>query len=305
MNVLVAADGSAYSGKLVSMVNALQLPDAAAVTVMTVVPEYTLIGGVTLGMLKRSGMTPSHYRKKQEQKARALLDGLAAGLARPAGSVPTAVAWGKPSEQILQKAAEMGADLLVVGAKGVNFASRFTLGSTAQRVVRYARGSVLIVREGPRSIRHTFLATDGSPHSEEALRFLLDLPLSKKSQLTVLTALKSHSEGLTSLPALGLNADREILRELQKAEEKTARDIIEKTRKRLEGLGYDTSTWLLKGEPAEQILTAANEIHPDLIVLGAGGRAGVEPNPMGSVAYGVALQARYSVLIVRSGQPDN
>ena len=302
MNILIAADGSAYSAKLINMLNALNLPDITGVTVMTVVPEYTLIGGVKLGMLKGSGMTPGIYHKNQEHKARVLLDKLIAMLNRDTGNVEAMVAWGKPSEQILKKASEINADLVVVGAKGVNDSSRFTIGSTAQRVVRHSRCSVLLVRESPRAIRQTFLATDGSSHSDEALRFLLDLPLPLKSQVTVLTALKSHSGGLTRLPALGLDADRETLLELQKAEEKTARDIIQRTRKQLEQKGYDTSTWLLRGEPAEEILTAANEIHPDLVTLGAGGRTGLETNPMGSVAFGVASQTRYSALIVRSHQ---
>lgn len=61
---------------------------------------------------------------------------------------------GAPSEEILKEAEKTNPDLIVLGNKGMSGLTRFLLGSTAERVVRYARCSVLVVRaaqSGPSS----------------------------------------------------------------------------------------------------------------------------------------------------------
>jgi len=55
-----------------------------------------------------------------------------------------------------------------------------------------------------------------------------------------------------------------------------------------------------RGDPAEQILRVANEIHADLIVMGTHGRTGLERLLMGSVAEQVLRQAPCPVLTVRN-----
>jgi len=54
---------------------------------------------------------------------------------------------GKPSEEILDLATEVGADLILVGTHGHSGLERLVVGSTAERVVRHAGCPVLVVRE--------------------------------------------------------------------------------------------------------------------------------------------------------------
>jgi nucleotide-binding universal stress UspA family protein len=56
---------------------------------------------------------------------------------------------GIPSEEILREAENTKPDLIVLGNKGTLALTRFLLGSTAERVVRHARCSVLVVRASP------------------------------------------------------------------------------------------------------------------------------------------------------------
>lgn len=67
------------------------------------------------------------------------------------GVVPitTALYVGAPWEQILEAAREHGADLIVVGSRGLRGLPRALLGSTAERVVRHASVAVLTVHERP------------------------------------------------------------------------------------------------------------------------------------------------------------
>ncbi|MFO0754681.1 MAG: universal stress protein [Thermodesulfovibrionales bacterium] len=57
---------------------------------------------------------------------------------------------GVPYEEILRYAEEKGIDLIVLGTHGRKGLDRFLFGSTAEKVVRYARCPVLTVRGGHR-----------------------------------------------------------------------------------------------------------------------------------------------------------
>jgi nucleotide-binding universal stress UspA family protein len=71
----------------------------------------------------------------------------AAGQVEAAGvSVSTYAREGDPADAILDVAEENGADLIVVGNKGMTGAKRFLLGSVPNKVSHYAPCSVLIIR---------------------------------------------------------------------------------------------------------------------------------------------------------------
>ncbi|MEJ7600270.1 MAG: universal stress protein [Kofleriaceae bacterium] len=53
---------------------------------------------------------------------------------------------GKPAQEILQLASEVGADLIFIGSHGKSGLERMVLGSISERVVREARCAVLVAR---------------------------------------------------------------------------------------------------------------------------------------------------------------
>lgn len=53
---------------------------------------------------------------------------------------------GKPADEILQLAREVGADLIIVGSKGLVGLDRIVLGSVSERVVREAGCAVMVAR---------------------------------------------------------------------------------------------------------------------------------------------------------------
>jgi nucleotide-binding universal stress UspA family protein len=61
-------------------------------------------------------------------------------------SVNTYAREGDPADAILDVAEERGADLIVVGNKGMTGAKRFLLGSVPNKVSHHAPCSVLIIR---------------------------------------------------------------------------------------------------------------------------------------------------------------
>ena len=71
----------------------------------------------------------------------------AADLVRSAGlEVETFAREGDPADAILDVAEERGADLIIVGNKGMTGARRFLLGSVPNKVSHHAPCSVLIIR---------------------------------------------------------------------------------------------------------------------------------------------------------------
>ncbi len=74
----------------------------------------------------------------------------------------------------------------------------------------------------------------------------------------------------------------------------------------LEAEGYAVSTEVRFGEPADEIVEAANSLHVDLVAMATHGRTGLSRLVLGSVAEAVLRRLTLPVLLVRSGgvKPD-
>ena len=309
MKILLVVDGSPYSDMATRMLKALRLPSRTEVAVMTVVPEHTFLGGITLGKLRDASVK----KEAQQQKAHDLLQDAVQMLSTGRLKVEGVVRWGNPAKEILKLIEASGSSLVVMGAKGLTDPLAFRLGSVAQTVMRHARASVLLVREKSATtnqalptkrktatIARVLLATDGSKYSDMVTQFLLDLPLLRQSQVIVMTALQSHLAAWVKTPTLDFQTNQEILAMLQAAEESEARKITAKVEKQFQTKGYKTTSVVVMGGAAESILSAAEKYKPDIVALGSKGLTGIESLLLGSVAERVARYANCSVLIGRA-----
>jgi nucleotide-binding universal stress UspA family protein len=311
MNILLVVDGSSYSVMATEMVGSLHFPLPTKVILMTVVPEYTFLGGITLKKLSRD----SSEKTAQEQKAWQLLEkpieALNAGGIKAAGLLR----WGNPAEEILKVADEHGISLIVIGAKGLTDSAEFLLGGVALAVMKHAKTSVLLVRNKVEtadkeslkrkvSIKRILLATDGSSYSDETIQFLLELPLPQNCEVIIVTALQSHLAAWIKTPTLDFKTNREILARLQADEESEAHNIIKRSERQFTARGYRTASFVLRGGAAESILAAAREYKPDFIALGNKGLTGIEHLLLGSVAERIARYADCSVFIGRRFYKD-
>jgi hypothetical protein len=79
------------------------------------------------------------------------------------------------------------------------------------------------------------------------------------------------------------------------------RDALDEVRRRAEGPvpGLDVEACLREGDPAEEVLRAADDVGCDLIVLGSHGRSGLGRLLCGSVAEAVMRRAPCPVLVVK------
>jgi nucleotide-binding universal stress UspA family protein len=301
MKILLAVDGSAYSTWAAKTLTTLQLAPESVVTVLTVIPEHTFLGGLTLDTLSGgvAAKNREETKKAQGQRANELVQS-AVGVLEAAGiKAEGTVGRGKPAEEIIRKADRTGADLVALGAKGIDNNERFELGTVAHKVMKYAGCNVLLARKRVNSLQRVLLATDGSKYSDAASQFLLDLALPGDCEILVIAVLQSHIATWMKTPTLDFEMSQKILAQLQKAEEDAAGGLVDKTRKAFRQRRYRVSSMVRKGEPADEILATASVLNPDIIVLGAKGLTGIERFLLGGVAQRVARYAKHSVLVVR------
>jgi nucleotide-binding universal stress UspA family protein len=86
--------------------------------------------------------------ERHRQEARKILDQQVDRVIKGGGSVAKAhLRMGVPEEEIVVLAEELGADLVVLGSKGLGGMRRVLLGSVSDSVVRHAHCPVLVVRD--------------------------------------------------------------------------------------------------------------------------------------------------------------
>ncbi len=142
-------------------------------------------------------------------------------------------------------------------------------------------------------MQRILFATDGSDDAESARKFLAALPLPAGTTIRVLTVMGPITVGL------GPTGDP-LVAQVERNYRDWLRRIHEESRQVLAREGVEVTTAVRTGEPAHQILAAAEEFEADLIVVGTKGLTGPAGFFLGSVARNVAKHARRPVLVAQA-----
>jgi nucleotide-binding universal stress UspA family protein len=195
------------------------------------------------------------------------------------------VAIGPPHRVILDTARQIGADLIVVGAREAGALGKL-LGSTADRVVRKAVCPVLVVRgELPVPPRRVLLPVDLSELSADAFR----------CGLHFLGRIGAPAE-IEALYALDRDLPHEVT--FEQGKRHAAWELEQVVAQYTEEAPAPVRTEVRQGEARAEILAEIERQETDLVILGTHGRSGFDRLLLGSIASGVLREAPCSVLTI-------
>jgi len=143
-SIVVGTDGSDTAGEAVRHVAELAARVGARVHVVSAyapVPQRRLRERLDLG-----GEAGEQWLVGAREEVDATLSAAAAAIAAAGVEVELHALEGDPADAILDVAEQQGADLIVVGNKGLTGAKRFLLGSVPNKVSHHAPCSVMIIR---------------------------------------------------------------------------------------------------------------------------------------------------------------
>jgi len=278
-NMLVPIDGSRFSFQNEEVAANIANKFNSRVTVLHVVPDA--IKHVPIEFVQQ---VPDSVREEMEgwflqRGKQALEEAKRLFTTENAQLDIMLVKFANPAEAILKVAKEKKSDIIVIGNRGTGEIEEFTLGSVAEKVLRHAECTVLILKRGT-AISKILVAIDGSKHAQKALEYAVQLALKYNASVTLINVAQ------TVYPYLKADAARSI-GELIVSE--AARQVGElKVNKRVE-----------IGDPTRTILEVAKNENYDLIALGCRGLNPAERFLLGCVSDKVAGHAHCSVLIVK------
>jgi nucleotide-binding universal stress UspA family protein len=207
---------------------------------------------------------------------------------------------GAPAPQILQYAAEVTTDLLVLGTHGRSGFERLMLGSVTEKVLRKASCPVLTVprdvaapQEAP-LFKRILCGVDFSKASERASAHAVSLAQEAKGSLMLLyVAEPAPEEPLFRYE--GIDAPERRQRVFAEARSRLEKLVPEAARNWCE-----VELRLACGKPYREILRIATEEHADLVVLGMHGHNALDEMVFGSTTQHVSRRAPCPLLTIRS-----
>lgn len=280
MKVLIAYDGSHCATDAISELKRAGLPqDAEGLVVCVAEPWHAPIGPGGQ-RLDTSALADEASALHKAEEGRARLREVFPGWTTHAEGTK-----GSPSKQLIERADEWKADLVVVGSHGLNAMERLVFGSISQQVVTGAHGSVRIARGNPHRDYEPvrlLIGVDGSIDSNAAIDAVLDRNWPEHTKVWLVTAVASGFD-----------------EEATERDRKEFEELHERTAARLKEKGLSSASMIDSTDPKHLILGTAEEMEIDCIFVGSRGLTRFERTLLGSVSASISARAHCSVEVVR------
>lgn len=219
---------------------------------------------------------------------------VAAQLDRPGLSIRHRVEQGKDFVAIIQRARQMQANLVVIGAQGEHAPQNTFFGTTAQKLSRKGNTPLLVVKQPTQTpYRRTLVATDFSSASRQALEVAMQI--APQAEIDLLHVFWIWGESRLGMVGAGPQERSSYRRQIEDSAAVTLQEWLDKN-----DLGArHINLHVRQGHPATVITQLAQERQADLTVIGTTGRSGLPYILLGSVAEKVLCGATGDVLVVR------
>lgn len=302
MKILIGYDGSSYADAAVDDLRRAGLPSEVEALVVAVgdapivppfasheVIEKALVGERVVSIVDHANRHVSEALKQANELVLSVSLRLRSYF--PSWQVRGEVLAGTPALELVRRAEEWQAHLIVVGSQGRSAIGRLILGSVSLEVATEAGCSVRIGRRAQSDRRdlRIVIGLDGSPGAERAVRKVLGRAWPQGTELRIVAV----DDGASTIKTDGLSVPEKHIR---KDTSITASRMIKLAGAR----GLTVSAGIKKGDPQRVLLGEAREWEADCIVIGSGCSSNT---PQGffarSVSTGLAANAECSIEIVR------
>ncbi|MEP7356215.1 MAG: universal stress protein [Anaerolineales bacterium] len=294
--ILIPLDGSDLSARAVPVAYALAGPDTQLALLRSVEP----VRAGTAENIYRAELLWPDEAQQPDQAAASYLKMVRASV--PADlRVDSYVTEGDAAGAIVDTARDIQADLIVMSSHGYSGLTRWMLGSVAERVLRAAPCSVLMVRGTPR-FKHVLVTLDGSLLAEQALAPALCVAAAFHSQITLLRAVSSISaEAMHRLDEKEMGLGEQLVQgQLADAEAYLCRLAAANGAARR---AYKVA--VPSDHAADAIAYYAGAHDVDLIVMATHGHTGLQRWMLGSVTEKVTRANGWSMLVTRPQPIDH
>ncbi|HEY6186333.1 MAG TPA: universal stress protein [Pyrinomonadaceae bacterium] len=312
MRILIGYDGSASADAALSDLRRAGLPREAEALVVSVEDVFMLpppSSYEVVGQALTSRRVTSGIMQAQARTARALKEAKEfAAKARdrvrsyfPDWEVSAETLAGTASWELIRRADEWKADLIVVGSQGRSALGRLILGSVSKKVVTDSHHSVRVARRAveqsdglpPRII----IGVNGSGEAESAVRAVgrRVWPEGTEVRIVAVDDGASPTRIARVLPAAaamitGCNDDSAVATSM----------MVEWAENELRAIGLRVSVAIERGDPQRVIIEEARKWDADSIFVGGRMFGGaIERFRLGSVATALVTKAHCSVEVVR------
>jgi nucleotide-binding universal stress UspA family protein len=296
MKALLAIDGSSESAFALETSASLTWPPGAHLEVLTVLPtEAEWYGGPWDAGI--AYVPNDDLRDRLRIDREALLERAVERLRRPGIGLSARLVTGRAASVIVDAAEEIGADLVILGARGHGAIEQAFLGSVSAEVVDQTHCSVLVARTP--SAARILIGTDGSDVAMSAIAFVGGSRLFETSKARVIYAVDvdpSWWMGFTpGDAAFAVDPYVSVVDEGRVRGDK----VTSAAATLLRSDGLDASTAVHEGPAAAAIVQEARTWNADLVVVGTRGNGLMKRLLLGSTARSVLHHAAASVLIAR------
>ena len=253
-------------------------------------------GNIDLLHVGRARLQSAERQKARRNLERAVL--LAREFGGKAGApvvrLSAGIRTGEPHVEIIRRAREINAEIVVMGRGRPGGLVRSMLGTTSARVVRMSDVATLVVGRRPRApYRRPLIAIETDPSVRSLIELTRRVVHGAEGRVRLVHAYQVPFEEYHLVA--GDASSRWYFHQSRKSAEASVRKL-------LVSIGLDPAAMkcaLRRGDPRQAILAEAARIHADLLVLGTHGRGGVAHALLGSIAERVVASTKRDILVAR------
>ncbi|MEB3276644.1 MAG: universal stress protein [Cyanobacteriota bacterium] len=273
-NLLIADSGQGHVEEMVRMLRAIPTAAAAKVNLLHVIGEQ---GSADV--------------EEHRNRAEGLLRDAIKRMGLDGGSVNTLVRQGDTKTLVLKVAEELGADLIVMGSRGMNRLQAILSNSASQYVFQLSTRPMLLVRDDLyiRAINRVMVTIDGTGVGDDALRLACELV-----------------SGIPGGTLTGVHVTRQDVT-ASRGGKTPADEVLDKAVQRARSYGVTLQPIHKVGDIARTVCAAAEEARADLLVIASQDRRPVVAKSFvdidrllgSSVSDFIRVHAPAPVLLVR------